>query len=406
MGRKSRAKAEHRATRATMPDREARPTDPVGWPRRPDLDVGLPPDRQSSLTQGSPPGLRQAPTSPPRVVPSRPERRSQRRTSSWRCSWLVAPPPRRHLSTRSAHYSVKGSSWTDIGRVLGLSRQGARQRYHRLLASNGFSSGPMMGRTDTDLDEPASGECLLARGPSPGYGSGKRVSPRSTRWASVSRLGERSGQGCRAEADTGGKGLSPRPSPSRAGAGHRPARTCGKPATSNLGVRATRGTSRSLQNLRGHPRGWQGLRHTCTYDTQCHRGPCPASRCRRGHRSRSPRHRAHRGLRAGPVPTASPHRSCASAARSRSQPRTCWSCSACPPNRRWHLPAGRRRIEDRTTGRRRLSGARVDHPAVRLPRRFRSAAGCAVPSPWAAGARQLVDPLRRAAGDGRATSAG
>ena len=145
VGRKSRAKAEHRATRATMPGREARPTDPVGWPRRRDLDVGLTPDRPSSLTQGSPPGVRQAPPSPLRAVPA--PAATARPEPYEKLAVLVA---RRAAAQEALEHEIRallgeGCSWTAIGRVLGLSRQGARQRYHHLLAGNGSSPGPSSG---------------------------------------------------------------------------------------------------------------------------------------------------------------------------------------------------------------------------------------------------------------------
>ena len=74
----------------------------------------------------------------------------------------------------------EGRSWTDIGRVLGVSRQGARQRYHRLRVGDG-SRGP------------------VARASRIGQGVGH---------AALAEIGP-VGQASRAEVDPLGKSLSP-----------------------------------------------------------------------------------------------------------------------------------------------------------------------------------------------------
>jgi hypothetical protein len=145
MGRKSRAKALHRAQRERIPVNVQADVSPLPWAR-----VGL-------VAVGNSPGPRFAPDSvvpsinsmkrqPPRpggeapIATFSPPSPSQSGTSD------SVDPVERLRSLAARHQEINralenevivllngGQSWTSIGRVLGLTRQGARQRYRRLL---------------------------------------------------------------------------------------------------------------------------------------------------------------------------------------------------------------------------------------------------------------------------------
>ena len=110
MGRKSRAKADHRAARVTTPGHEVGRTAHAGWLQPQTFGIDRPPDRQRSRAQASSPRVGAAAPSPLRAAPSTPATARQAAHEQLRCSWLVGPPSRRHSNTRSADCSVQGAA--------------------------------------------------------------------------------------------------------------------------------------------------------------------------------------------------------------------------------------------------------------------------------------------------------
>lgn len=137
MGRKSRAKAAHRAALANITGSELTPSTVAELRQRAEAEAGWAP----MLSPGTTRPLRTvAPSTasahPPRAVPAPPLTAPQQIYDPLKV--LVA---RRDAAQEAVDDEVRalvrqGCSWPAIGRALGVSRQGARQRYRRLLAND------------------------------------------------------------------------------------------------------------------------------------------------------------------------------------------------------------------------------------------------------------------------------
>ena len=132
MGRKSRAKAAHRVAQARAAKSALAPTAPVTPPRS-DEPPSTP--TQALWPSAGPPMA--APTSAP-LRGGEPLTRSTREgPPAGSCDRLHLSAEQQLASQQAVEDEIRallagGRSWTDIGHALGLSRQGARQRYRRL----------------------------------------------------------------------------------------------------------------------------------------------------------------------------------------------------------------------------------------------------------------------------------
>ena len=148
MGRKSRTKAARRQARAhsavsrlsqgtgTEPAASTVPGTEQAQPN----EVVVPCQGRPGPAPGAAAGwLAEKASSPP------PPAASAERDAADPCDRLrvlasVQVSTQRALEAEIRRLAEDGHSWTIIGRALGLSRQGARQRYQRVLGTNHFSS--------------------------------------------------------------------------------------------------------------------------------------------------------------------------------------------------------------------------------------------------------------------------
>ena len=219
MGRKSRAKAAHRAALANITGRELTPSTVAELRQRADAEAGWAP----MLSPGTTRPLRTVATPstvsthPPRAVPVPPLAAPQQIYDPLKV--LVA---RRDAAQKAVDDEVRalvrqGCSWPAIGRALGVSRQGARQRYRRLLANDDVlvhwaerRDKPSGAERVTGRRRLLSADARTAAWQACRAGHrivGKRVALEQRQWASVSHGTSGSGQAV----DRTSQGLGKRP---------------------------------------------------------------------------------------------------------------------------------------------------------------------------------------------------